>query len=184
MGRLSQLVMDLLDVSRIQAGALELRLAPCDLAALAREVVEEQRQLAPGRIIRLRLPGVESAPPVVRADADRIRQVVSNYLTNALKYSRESRPVAVSARVSADGVWARVAVRDEGPGVAAAERVRVWERFYRAPGTQVMSGAGVGLGIGLHISRTIIEQHAGKVGLRAAPGHGTIFWFTLRLMER
>lgn len=179
--RLSRLVVDLLDVSRIRAGKLELRVAQCDLAALAREAVEEQRQMAPGRAIRLRLPPATRGPLIVAADSDRIRQVISNYLTNALKYSRESQPVSVSVR--ADGEWARVAVRDEGPGVPIAEQAHVWERFYRVQGTQVVSGVGVGLGLGLHISRTIIEQHEGTVGLRNAPGRGAIFWFALRQVE-
>ena len=113
------------------------------------------------------------------ADEDRIRQVVVNYLNNALKYSRDQQQVTVRLRIS-DG-WARVSVRDEGPGVPSAEQRRVWERFYRVPGTQVLSGAGIGLGLGLHISRTIIEQHQGRVGLRSAPGRGAIFWFALQL---
>jgi signal transduction histidine kinase len=180
MERLSRLVVDLLDVSRIRAGKLELRAAPCDLAEVVREVVEEQRRIAPGRVIHLQLPGAASKPPIVLADADRIRQVVTNYISNALRYSRADQRVNVHLR--ADGEWARVSVRDEGPGVPADERRRVWERFYRVPGTEVMSSGSVGLGLGLHISRTIVEQHHGRVGLRNARGGGAIFWFALQLM--
>ena len=179
MDRLSRLVADLLDVSRIRAGKLQLRLAPCDLGAIVRDVVEEQRQMAPGRTILLQLPRAAPQAPLVLADEDRIRQVVANYLTNALKYSHAAQGVRVRLRLSDD--WARVSVRDEGPGVPSAEQRRVWERFYRVPGTQVVSGAGIGLGLGLHISRTIIEQHHGRVGLRNAPGSGAIFWFALQL---
>lgn len=177
MDRLSRLVVDLLDVSRIRGGRLEMRVAPCNLADIVREVVEEQRQMAPGRVIRLRLPAASRRPPVVLADADRIRQVVANYLSNALKYSREDQPVHLHLR--ADDEWARVSVHDEGPGVPAAEQRRVWERFYRVAGTQVRSGTGVGLGLGLHISRTIIEQHHGRVGVRSVEGRGATFWFAL-----
>lgn len=180
MERLSRLVVDLLDVSRIHAGKLDMRVAPCNLADIVREVVEEQRQLTPGRDIRLRLPGASGPTPSVLADEDRIRQVVANYLSNALKYSREAQPVQVQLRVRDD--WARVSVRDEGQGVSAAEQRRVWERFYRVPGIQVLSGTGVGLGLGLHISRTIVEQHHGQVGLRSAEGKGATFWFALPLM--
>ena len=177
MDRLSRLVVDLLDVSRIHAGKLDMRVAPCNLADIVRDVVEEQRQLVPGRAIRLHLPVTSSELPIVLADADRIRQVVANYLSNALKYSREAQPVRVQLRVRDD--WARVSVRDEGQGVPAPEQRQIWERFYRVPGIQVLSGAGVGLGLGLHISRTIVEQHHGRVGLRSTEGKGATFWFAL-----
>lgn len=181
MERLSRLVVDLLDVSRIRAGKLELRAAPCDLAEVVREAVEEQRRIVSGRVIRLQLPGASSMAPIVFADADRIRQVVTNYLSNALRYS--SADQRVNVRVRTDGEWARVSVRDEGQGVPAEERRRVWERFYRVPGTDVMSSGSAGLGLGLHISRTIVEQHHGRVGLRNARGGGAIFWFALQLMS-
>ncbi|HEU5437856.1 MAG TPA: PAS domain S-box protein [Ktedonobacterales bacterium] len=181
MDRLSRLVVDLLDVSRIHGGKLEMRVTPCNLANIVREVAEEQRQLMPGRVIHLRLPAASRRPPVVLADADRIRQVVANYLSNALKYSREDQAVRVHLRTDVE--WALVSVRDEGPGVPAAEQRHVWERFYRVAGTQVRSGTGVGLGLGLHISRTIIEQHDGRVGLRSVEGKGTTFWFALQLLD-
>lgn len=180
MDRLSRLVVDLLDISRIRDGKLEMRVAPCNLADLVRDVIEEQRQLAPGRIIRLRLPAASRPAPIVRGDADRIRQVVTNYLSNALKYSREDRQVNVHVR--ADDEWARVSVRDHGSGVPRVEQRRVWECCYRVEGTQVLSGTSVGLGLGLYISRSIIEQHNGRVGLHSTEGHGAAFWFALPLM--
>jgi signal transduction histidine kinase len=79
------------------------------------------------------------------------------------------------------GGRARVAVRDRGPGLAAAERARVWERFYRVPGIEPRSGAGGGLGLGLYICREIIERHGGEVGVESAPGEGSTFWFALPL---
>lgn len=173
--RLTRLVVDLLDVSRIRTGRFELRLAHCDLAAVVGEAVEEQRQIAPARTIRLHLPE-RNAVPVV-ADADRVRQVVTNYLTNALRYSPADRPVDVCVQVRRD--WARVAVRDEGPGLPPAEQQRIWERFCRAAGVQVVSGTGAGLGLGLYICKTIVEQHQGRIGLRSAPGRGSTFWFAL-----
>jgi signal transduction histidine kinase len=177
--QLDQLVNDLLDTSRIRAGRLELHLAPADLAAIVQAVVEEQHQAAPERSIHLCLPAKEQAP--VLADADRISQVVTNYLTNALKYSAEDRPVVVG--VEGDEQQARVWVRDEGPGLPPAEQVCVWERFHRAPGVYVQAGSEIGLGLGLHISKTIIEQHGGQVGVNSAPGGGSTFWFTLPLIN-
>jgi PAS domain S-box-containing protein len=180
MDQLSRLVVDLLDISRIRDGKLEMRVGACNLADLVRDVVEEQRQLAPGRAIRLRLPAASRRAPSVRADTDRIRQVVANYLSNALKYSRDGRQVNVEVRT--DDEWARVSVRDHGPGVPRAEQRRVWECCYRVEGTQVLSGTSVGLGLGLYISRSIIEQHYGRVGLRSTEGQGAAFWFALPLV--
>jgi len=180
MDQLSRLVVDLLDISRIRDGKLEMRVGACNLADLVRDVVEEQRQLAPGRAIRLRLPAASRRAPSVRADTDRIRQVVANYISNALKYSRDGRQVNVEVRT--DDEWARVSVRDHGPGVPRAEQRRVWECCYRVEGTQVLSGTSVGLGLGLYISRSIIEQHNGRVGLRSTEGQGAAFWFALPLV--
>lgn len=176
-GRLNRLVDDLLDVSRIQAGHLEMLPVRCDLAAIVRESVEEQRQVWPRRTIRLDL---DADPAPIQADADRIGQVVTNYLTNALKYSDDDRPVEVSLR--RDGAEFCLRVRDEGPGLDATGRAAVWDRFRRVDGVTVRSGgqgAAVGLGLGLYISKTIVERHGGRVGVDSTPGQGSTFWFCL-----
>lgn len=177
---LSRLVSDLVDVSRIQADKLELHLAPCDLAAIVREAVADFRDTAPGRTILMEFME-EKVVPVI-ADADRIEQVVSNYLSNALKYSETTRPVEVHLEVQ--GTLARVSVRDEGPGLSPQDQERIWERFYRTQGVKVRSGSSVGLGLGLHICRMIIEQHQGNVGVESTQGNGATFWFTLPLTEQ
>ncbi len=174
---MNRLVGDLLDASRIQADRLALRPDMCNLATIVEEAVEEQRHAWPNRTIVLSLPEAPRVP--LLADADRIGQVVTNYLTNALKYSSKDQPVEVSVRM--EGFQARVLVRDHGPGLPAAEQERVWERFHRAPGIEVQDGSGVGLGLGLHISRTLIERHHGQVGVESLPGQGSTFWFTLPL---
>ena len=176
-GRLDRLVNDLLDVSRIQAGRLELRKTPTDLLVIVNEAIEEQRQLAPNRGIHLQAASEQGVLAIV--DGERIRQVVTNYLTNALKYSRENQPVTVG--LQADEQQARVWVRDEGPGIPLSEQAHIWERFHRVPGIEVQSGSGIGLGLGLHICQTIIEWHDGQVGLESVPGAGTTFWFSLPL---
>jgi signal transduction histidine kinase len=175
--RLSQLVSDLLDVSRIQAGHLHQRLEPVDVLALVRDAAEEQRQAHPTRTIRLVLPS--QAEILVRADADRLGQVVANYLTNALKYSFEECPIEVGIERQQEQV--RVWVHDQGPGLTAAQQEHVWERFYRVPGVEVRSGSGIGLGLGLHICKTIVEGHHGQVGVESAPGEGSTFWFAVPL---
>jgi PAS domain S-box-containing protein len=174
-----RMVDDLLDSSRIQNGRLEMRKEPCNLVSIVQEAVEDQRQ-ASARTIVLQLPDVREVP--VYGDADRLVQVVTNYLTNALKYSPEDRPVEVCLVV--DEQVARVSVRDEGSGLAIEEQERIWERFYRAQGVEVQSGSGVGLGIGLHVCRSVIEQHEGLVGVYSAPGEGATFWFTLPCLRK
>jgi signal transduction histidine kinase len=118
--------------------------------------------------------------PVV-ADADRVGQVVINYVTNALKYSPADQPVAV--RVAVAGAEARVAVTDHGPGLPQREQDRIWQKFYRAEGVRVQSGSGSGLGLGLHICKTIIEAHSGQVSVESAVGKGSTFSFALPLAQ-
>ncbi len=174
--RLTRIVSDLLDMSRIQGGQLEFQPQPTDLLEIVREVVEEQRQAHPNREITLTLPP-DVTELTVQVDADRIGQVVTNYLTNALKYSPSGQPVA--ALVEHKGERARVAVRDQGSGLTKGEQAHLWERFRRVERITVESGSAVGLGLGLYISKTIIERHGGQVGVQSSRGKGSTFSFTL-----
>lgn len=174
--RQNRLVGDLLDVSRIRANKLELHLAPCELADIVRDAVDEQRLSWPDRSIALDLPDRAIS---LEADAHRLGQVVTNLLTNALKYSPSDAPVRVGVRV--EGVEAVVSVQDNGPGLTPTQQAHVWERFHRVPGIKQQSGSGAGLGLGLHISRTIVEHHGGRVGIESAPKRGSVFWFTVPL---
>jgi signal transduction histidine kinase len=176
MGRLARLVGDLLHVSREQAGKLELRLEPCELLHIVREAVREQQAAWPDRSIVLELPRRAVS---LLGDADRLGQVVTNYLGNALKYAPKEEPVTVRVRVR-NGV-ARVEVTDRGPGLTPEQQEGLFERFYRAPGIEQQNGSGMGLGLGLYICRTIVERHGGALGVRSHAGQGSMFWFTLPL---
>ncbi len=176
----NRLVGDLLDISRIQANKIALNVEPRNLVAIVREAVQDQSLVTPARSIRLHVPAEATAPVV--ADADRIGQVVTNYLTNAIKYSPADRPIEVSLAI--EGQMARVAVQDEGPGLSQAEQQAVWERFYQVERIKAQRGSGTGLGLGLHICQTIIEQHQGKVGVQSSPGEGSTFWFSLPLARK
>jgi signal transduction histidine kinase len=188
--RLTGLADDLVDDTRIRDGQLMLRRAPCDLCTLVGATVEAQRALEPDRVIQVRTPA-DGAAITVDGDADRIAQVITNYLSNALKYSRADQPVEVAVeteeaekedrRQGGRACVARVAVRDAGPGLSEAEQTRVWERFPRLEAVKVQSGSGVSLGLGLSISKAIVERHGGEVGVESTPDQGSTFWFTLPL---
>jgi signal transduction histidine kinase len=175
----NRLISDLLDVARIHANRLELYPELCDLQALVREIVEDQQYMTPARTITL--TSNAAGEVLVMADEDRVRQVIGNYLSNALKYSESAKPVRV--RLDLNGKLVRVSVTDEGPGLSSAQQEDVWERFYRVPEIEVKSGSGVGLGLGLHISRMIIERLGGQVGVESAPGKGSTFWLALPLVQ-
>jgi signal transduction histidine kinase len=167
----------MLEVSRIQSDRIALRPSDCDLETIVREAVEAQQLAWPDRTIELHLP--DQTAVSLQADADRIGQVVANYLTNALKYSAADQPIEVHLRVA--NAEAELRVRDHGPGLSEAEQAHIWERFHRVPGIEVQDGSGAGLGLGLYISRTIIERHQGRFGIESTPGQGSAFWFTLPL---
>ena len=177
--RLTRLINDLLDMSRIQAHKLEPHMERIDLVTAIGDVVQEQRREAAKRTIELNIP-IEQEVPVF-ADVDRIEQVITNYISNALKYSAEDKPIAVSLRL--EDHTAIVSIRDEGPGLPAEERENVFDRFYRVKGIEVKSGSGVGLGLGLYICKTIIELHRGQVGVESEEGKGSTFWFSLPLAD-
>jgi signal transduction histidine kinase len=177
--RLTRLVDDLLDVSRVHAGKLEMRIEPTDLAAITREAVEEQRVAVSDREITIELPA--DLPTQIVADPERVEQVITNYLTNALKYSAADKPVRV--RLWRDGAMLYVGVTDEGPSIPPEHQERVWELFHRVPGIEVVSGSGIGLGLGLHLCKTLIERQGGHVGVVSQPGQGSTFWLSLPLCD-
>jgi PAS domain S-box-containing protein len=180
--RLRRLLAMLLDTAAIRAGKLELHLAPVDLAELVREQVEALRAAEPQRTVRLHLPR-DGVPILVEADADRIGQVITNFVSNALKYSPRDRTVEVTlaARGGPEGVT-RVLVCDQGPGIPREEQGHVWDLFHRVPDVSPQSGtSGGSLGLGLHICKAIITAHGGRVGVKSTVGHGSTFWLTLPL---
>ncbi len=166
--------------ARARSGRLDLQLSPCDLATLVNRNAAAQQVAAPERRIVVEIP---AEPVLVKADADRLDQVVSNYLTNALKYSPDDRPVAVRLEV-VEGE-AVVSVADHGPGLAQEELSRIWELFHRVPGIEVQSGSNEvngSMGLGLHICKQLIELHpGGSVGVESVIGAGSTFWFRLPL---
>ncbi|HEX2222094.1 MAG TPA: GAF domain-containing sensor histidine kinase [Candidatus Limnocylindria bacterium] len=172
--RMRRLVDDLLDVSRIdRRGGVSVEPARFDLAELVRDAVGRTRRQYGDRVIELRAPEALE----VEADRDRIDQVVTNLLDNAVKYSPDGGPVGVL--VVGDGREAQVSVSDSGIGIPAEHRHHVFERFYQADGDASRRRFG-GLGLGLYISRAIVEAHGGSISAAANPaGRGTVFSFRI-----
>ena len=173
----TRLINDLQDLSRVQAAKLEFQLSSCDLIELVRQTVQDYQATYPQRVVGFSDPGVVSCPVLV--DAQRTRQVLSNYLTNALKYSPPEQPIEVGINVDAARV--RIWVRDHGIGLSPEQQEHIWERFYQTHET-VVYAATPGLGLGLPISQALIQGQKGEVGVESVKGEGSTFWFTLPLV--
>jgi signal transduction histidine kinase len=165
--RLTGLITDLLDVSRISAGRLTITPRPVALAPLVERTVEMERGAMPPRSISVVLPD----PPVtVEADPARLEQVLINLLENARKYSSEEQPIEV--RVTADDDHVTIAVRDQGIGIPPQDLDQIFERFHRAGN---VDGSVSGLGLGLYITHEIVRAHAGELRVESEPGAGSTF---------
>jgi PAS domain S-box len=178
----NRLINDMLDISRLAIDKLELSLHPSNLIEIVQETVNDLRYTESNERIKLQLP--EQATIDVLADDDRIGQVISNYITNALKYSNPAEPILVNMELQANEV--RVWVHDHGPGLSPEAQQHIWDRYYRANkqknsnGQNTPKGA-VNLGLGLHICQVLIERHHGQVGVESVEGKGSSFWFSLPL---
>ncbi|WP_165422760.1 PAS domain-containing sensor histidine kinase [Ktedonosporobacter rubrisoli] len=175
----NRLINDLVDVSRIAADKLVLTPKLCNLSEIVSTAIEDLQATDPDRKFILSLPQDQAI--LVVADADRIGQVVNNYVTNALKYSPDDRPITVG--LQAEGADARVWVKDAGPGLSKEAQKHIWERFYQVKGVHTQNGGGIGLGLGLYICKTLIMLQHGTVGVDSTPGEGSSFWFTLPLAK-
>jgi PAS domain S-box-containing protein len=171
--RLTILIRDMLDLSKMQNGQLEYRMSVFDLAELVQEIIENvQGTTQTHRIILEKMVAVR-----IHGDRDRIGQVLINLLTNAIKYSRDADRVIVRMAIHAGNV--RVSVQDFGVGISEAYQEKIFERFYQAiePGEKPSSG----LGIGLYIARKIMERHQGRLWVKSRKGEGSTFSFQLPL---
>jgi signal transduction histidine kinase len=174
----TRLINDPLDISCITANTLKLELEHGDLITIVRETVEDMRMIAPERVLLLELP--EHIVVSVLADRNRISQVVTNYITNAIRYARPDQPIHIGLTVQQD--LARVWVRDTGPGLSQEAQKDIWLRYHQGKGACVQSGSGKGLGLGLYICQKLIAQHNGACGVESTPGEGATFWFTLPIV--
>jgi len=170
--RLARLVDDLLDVSRMRAGSLEIRPIGSDMVELSRDVVQVRSIGEPDG----RLAFVAKRSSVTGAwDPDRVQQVIDNLVGNALKYSPPESTVTVTVD-SVDG-QAVVSVSDQGPGIGEADRQSIFGAFFRT--TEATSSQAPGLGLGLYICRELVRAHDGSIEVLEAAGGGAEFRVTL-----
>ncbi|HEY8742197.1 MAG TPA: ATP-binding protein, partial [Chloroflexota bacterium] len=168
------LVNDLLDLSRLEAGQMELRRTRLALSPLLQEVADAFRPQLDAKQQRLTLDLAPHLPPVL-GDAERLTQVFTNLISNAHKYSPAGATITVSAMPQGDGL--RVDVRDTGIGLTPEEQARIFTRFYRADNRTTREVGGTGLG--LAITRALVERHEGTITVSSAPGAGSTFSVTL-----
>jgi two-component system OmpR family sensor kinase len=176
--RMGVLVEDLLLLARLDQER-PLAEAPVDLLALASDAVHDARAVDPERPITLEV-GATDPPPVVVGDEARLRQVVANLVTNALKHTPAGTPVAVRLRTSPLESRAVLEVADEGPGMAPDVAAHVFERFYRADRARRSDGS---TGLGLAIAAALVAGHGGQITVDTAPGAGATFRVELPLAD-
>jgi signal transduction histidine kinase len=172
---MSEMVGNLLDLSRLESGRLKIDRQPENLVSVLASAVVDARRRFPDRVIALESP--EELPRVL-ADRRRMRQVASNLIENAIKYSPEGGEIEVIAASDGSSVW--FAVKDSGIGIPAEHHDAVFERFFRVSSQHTREISGTGLG--LAICRRIVEEHEGLIELTSAEGRGTTFTVRLRAL--
>ena len=173
--RLGQLINDLLDLQKFASGKFTLTLADIDLAELAQQAVQGMLPYATRYHVELKWRSDNTAPCWVKADALRMRQVMDNLISNAIKFSAQKGEVTV--QVTSQSQTVRFEVADQGTGIPPEFQNRIFEKFSQADSSDTRAKEGTGLG--LAICKSIIEHHRGEIGFHSQQGQGTVFWFVL-----
>jgi signal transduction histidine kinase len=173
--RMEVLVNDLLDASLIETNMFVLHRKRCNLVELCRQLLDEYTA-GSGPAFVFEIPG---EPIEAEVDPDRISQVIINLLSNARKYSPKGYPITVT--LQQEGFEAIISVRDMGIGIEAEQLPHIFDLYYRVPGVEIQTGSQTGLGLGLFISRKLVERHAGRIDVHSVPGEGTVFSIVLSL---
>jgi len=167
---MNAMITDLAESIRIESGQIELDIQAVGLVDFVAELVHRSSGTMDTARIRVEMP---EQLPMVWADPNRLERILVNLLSNALKYSEEDSEVLVRGEAGEKEV--RVSVEDRGPGVVTEEIPRLFERFYRSQNTKRSEG----LGLGLYITRMLVESHGGRLWAESALGQGSAFHFTL-----
>ncbi|SFG77175.1 HAMP domain-containing protein [Desulfotomaculum arcticum] len=172
--RLRRLVAEILDLRKIEAGQIEMKMQEISLAYLAGQVFEQFQTLAEDKQITASLD-IAPGSYTLKADPDRIKQVLINLIDNALRVTPPGGQIKVTLTELKDAV--QVSVADTGPGILPEEQPLIWERFYKVDKSRARTGGGTGLG--LAIAKNIIETHGGTVDVSSKPGQGSTFYFII-----
>lgn len=176
--RLVHLINNFLNMSRIEKKRIEFLITPADLSQTLEQAVEEMRFEASGKKLELRNESAGAVLPLVKADIEKVHEVMINLIDNAVKYSEAGTRVTVSARPDAAGDFVTVSVADRGIGLTEVEQARLFEKYYRAESKDVPHQQGSGLG--LYICKTFIEGMGGRIWIESSvKGKGTTFAFAL-----
>ena len=167
--QMAAMIGDLVDSTRLESGQLPLELAPLALGPFLSEVM---RHLGGADVARIRV-AAPAELPAARGDGRQLERVVTNLITNAVKYSPPGSPIVVTAEAVSGEL--RVSIADAGPGIPAEDQPHLFARYYRARQTTRTEG----LGLGLYITRLLVEAHGGRIWVESAPGRGSTFRFTL-----
>lgn len=166
-----RLIGDILDMERIEGGKIQLQMNDCRLSDIIIECVDRFRHVANAKNITLNDEKI-NLMSLVNCDKDRVTQIISNLLCNAIKFTPEFGSVSIKAEETDSEI--KITVNDTGPGIPKEQESRIFDRF-----TQLGNKDRRGLGLGLYISKTLVESHNGKIGVISKPGHGSTFYFTL-----
>jgi signal transduction histidine kinase len=172
--RLTRMINDLLDLSRIEAGRVEVRLASVCMRDLVTEVAEGFQRLAQEKSVALHVRHPDELPPV-RGERDKLHQVLTNLLQNAVKFTPQGGEIRVESQVRDDG-FVQISVSDTGCGIPPHEFDRVFDRFYRG---ESVTTEDRGSGLGLPIAKSLVELHGGRIWAESVPGQGSRFFFTV-----
>ena len=168
------LINDILDHSKLEAGQLELDLAPCDVAEVTHEVVELLGIQAGAKGLALIMRGIEDLPPALLLDEGRVRQILFNLMSNAIKFTQKGRiTLAITVCPAGEGEALRVSVRDTGVGISTEGQARLFQRFSQVDHNRD------GTGLGLMICKQLVELMDGEIGVTSQEGTGSEFWFDI-----
>jgi signal transduction histidine kinase len=173
--RLGRLITDLLDLSKIEAGKIDLRPAYLTIDALAREVAEVLRTVAAEKLISLEVLSPRGEMNVW-ADRDKVVQILMNLVGNALKFTPINGKVTITIDAP-DAEWVKCSVVDSGPGIPADEAVKIFDKFYQLEQSNKQKAKGTGLG--LAISKALVDMHGGRIWIESQIDEGSCFSFTL-----
>jgi len=178
--RLLKITNDLLDLTRIEAGRLELVMQPTDLGALLRAAASEYTAQIAAKAQQLTLEIPDGLPGAL-CDSGRAVQIIGNLISNATKYTPAGGAITIRLERAVAAGFLQISVRDTGVGIPTDEQTKVYERFFRA--SSALSAGALGTGLGLHITRALVELHGGKIWLESKAGQGATFFVTFPITD-